>query len=177
MEEFAYILDFIPVSAGGRREPTIYAVGEAEFRLFTLIPRPGAVFGVGDRVYIGKDTSQREVIDHVKNRIKHSELTNNALAELEYTLAAIVKKDEAKYIRFFNEAQSISLRKHLLEELPGLGKKSVEDILREREKSPFTGFEDLTERAKIRSPEKLVARRIAEEIASQDLTRYLFVSK
>ena len=163
----------------GKREPLVYAVGENEFKLFILVPKPGAVFGVGDKVYIGKDTPdmKRDVIDHVKSRIGYAELTNNALAELEYSITTIVKANEPRFLRFFNEAQGISVRKHLLEEIPGLGKKSVEDILREREKAKFESFADLTERAKIKVPEKLVARRIVEEIESPDLKRYLFVSK
>ena len=163
----------------GRKEPAAYAVGDEEFKLFILVPKAGAAVGVGDRVYIGKDTPEqkRDVIDHVKSRIGYMELTNNAQAELEYAVSEIVKLHEDRFIRFFNEAQGISLRKHLLEEIPGLGKKSVEEILSERQKAKFTGFADLTERAKIKVPEKLLARRIAMEIESPDLKRYLFVSK
>ncbi|MBE6520044.1 MAG: DUF655 domain-containing protein [Candidatus Methanomethylophilaceae archaeon] len=183
MEEFAYILDYLPTgmsgSGMGKKEPVVYAVGDDEFKLFILVPKPQAVFGVGDRVYIGKEnaTNKRDVIDHVKSRISYSELTNNALAELEFAITTIVKANEPRFLRFFNEAQGISVRKHLLEEIPGLGKKSVEEILREREKQKFTSFADLTERAKVKVPEKLIAKRIVEEIESPDLKRYLFVSK
>ena len=85
MEEFAYILDYLPTgmsgSGMGKKEPVVYAVGDDEFKLFILVPKPQAVFGVGDRVYIGKEnaTNKRDVIDHVKSRISYSELTNNAL--------------------------------------------------------------------------------------------------
>jgi putative nucleotide binding protein len=163
----------------GKKEPVAYAVGDEEFKLFILVPKTNAIFGVGDRVYIGKDTptQKRDVIDHVKSRIGYGELTNHALSELEYAIIEIGKLHEDRFIRFFNEAQAISLRKHLLEEIPGLGKKSVEEILREREKAKFESFADLTERAKIKVPEKLIARRIIEEIESPDLKRYLFVSK
>ncbi len=163
----------------GKKEPIVYAIGESEFKLFILVPKPQAVFGVGDKVYIGKETAEkkRDVIDHVKNRIGYGELTNNALAELEFAVTAIVKANEPRFLRFFNEAQGISVRKHLLEEIPGLGKKSVEELLRGREKEKFTSFADLTERAKVKVPEKLIARRIVEEIEVPDLKRYLFVSK
>ncbi|MBO4569535.1 MAG: DUF655 domain-containing protein [Candidatus Methanomethylophilaceae archaeon] len=183
MEEYAYVLDYLPngVAGGGmgRREPVIYAISDEEFKLFTLIPKAGAVVTIEDRVYIGKDTPEkrRDVVERVRSRIGYNELTNNALAELEYVVTLIVKSKEERFVRFFNEAQGISLRKHLLEEIPGLGKKSVEEILREREKAKFESFADLTERTKIKVPEKLIARRIIEEIESPDLKRYIFVSK
>ncbi len=182
-EEYAYIIDYLPTgmagSGMGRREPLAYAVGESEFKLFVLVPKAGAAIGIGDKVFIGKETAERrrDAIDHVKSRIGYGDLTNNALAELEFSVATIVKANEPRFLRFFNEAQAISLRKHLLEEIPGLGKKSVEEILREREKKPFESFADLTERAKIKVPEKLLARRIVEEIEAPDLKRYIFVSK
>ncbi|MBR7005415.1 MAG: DUF655 domain-containing protein [Candidatus Methanomethylophilaceae archaeon] len=183
MEEYAYVLDYLPtgVSGGGmgRREPVIYAISDEEFKLFALIPKAGATVSIEDRVYIGKDTPEkkRDVVERVRSRIGYNDLTNNALAELEFVVTQIVKTKEERFIRFFNEAQGISLRKHLLEEIPGLGKKSVEEILREREKAKFESFADLTERAKIKVPEKLIARRIIEEIEKPDLKRYLFVSK
>lgn len=169
----------MPGAGMGKKEPVVYAVGDFEFKLFILVPKAKAVFGIGDRVYIGKETAdkKRDAIDHVKSRISYGELTNNALAELEFAVTNIVKANEPRFLRFFNEAQGISVRKHLLEEIPGLGKKSVEEILKEREKEKFTSFADLTERAKIKVPERLIAKRIVEEIEKPDLKRYLFVSK
>ena len=41
MEDYAYILDWLPMGAGGNfgksREPLIYAVGDEEFKLFELV--------------------------------------------------------------------------------------------------------------------------------------------
>lgn len=183
MEEYAIILDYLPqgLTGGGyaKKEPVCYAVGDEEFKLFELVPKAGAVVTISDKVFIGKDTAEvkREVIDHVKRRINYKDLSNNAVAELEYAITDIVLSNQPRFIKFFNEAESISMRKHLLEELPGLGKKSMTAILDERKKEPFKDFADLTERTGIKNPEKLIAARICLEIEDPDRKRYLFVSK
>ncbi len=183
MEEYAIILDYLPQGLSGgnysKKEPVCYAIGDEEFKLFELVPKANATVVIGDRVFIGKDSAdrKRDVIDHVKRRINHKDLSNNAVAELEYAVTDIVLANQTRFVRFFNEAESISMRKHLLEELPGLGKKSMTTILEERKKEPFKDFNDLSERTGIKNPEKLIANRICLEIEDPDRKRYLFVSR
>jgi putative nucleotide binding protein len=183
MEEYAYILDYLPqgIQGGGfgKKEPICYALGDEEFKLFELVPKADATVVIGVRTFIGKDTAtvKRDVIDHVKRRVPYDDLTNNAMTELEYAVAEIVMAKEDRFIRFFNEAESISMRKHLLEELPGLGKKSMTAILDERKKENFKDFADLSARTGIKNPEKLIAARIILEIKDKDRKRYLFVTK
>ena len=130
-------------------------------------------------MFIGKDTAEvkRDVIDHVKRRVNFKDLNNNAVAELEYAVTDIVMANQPRFIRFFNEAEAISMRKHLLEELPGLGKKSMTAILDERKKEHFKDFADLAARTGVKNPEKLIAARIVLEIEDPDRKRYLFVSR
>lgn len=183
MEDYAYILDYLAQGASGgnfsKREPICYAVGDEEFKLFELVPKAGAQVDIGVRTYIGKDsaTEKRDIIDHVKRRINYNDLTNNAQAELEYAVSDIVNAKQSRFIRFFNEAEGISMRKHMLEELPGLGKKSMNAILDERKKGDFKDFADLAERTGVKNPEKLIVARIMLEISDPDRKRYLFVSR
>lgn len=180
MEDYVFILDYMQQSSSSgfsKREPLIYAVGVDEFKLFELVPKSGVQVDIGVKTYIGKEASKREVVDHVKRRIKFDELTNNAQTELPYALQAIVLENQDKYIRFYNEAESISLRRHLLEELPGFGKKSMELIVDKRQEQKFKDFEDITARTGIKTPEKFIAKRIEQEITESNLPRYLFVSR
>ena len=183
MEEYAYILDYLPQGVAGgnfsKKEPVCYALGDDEFKLFELVPKAGATVIIGDRVFIGKDTAEqkRDVIDHVKRRINYNDLTSNAIAELEYAVTDIVMAKQARFIRFFNESEAISMRKHLLEELPGMGKKSMNVVLEERKKGNFKDFADLPERTGIKTPEKLITARICLEIEDGDRKRYLFVAR
>ena len=182
MEEFAYILDYlsqgVPTNNFGKKEPLCYALGDDEFKLFELVPKATAVINIGERVYIGKDPVKRTVIDHVKRRVGPSDLTHGAIAELEYCVNEIVLANQSRFIRFFNEAEAISMRKHLLEELPGLGKKTMTAILDDRTKNgPFKDFKDLSERTQVKNPEKLITARIVLELKDNDMKRYLFVAK
>jgi putative nucleotide binding protein len=183
LEEYAYVLDYLAQGSSGGgsfrgKEPVCFALGDEEFKLFELAPKPGAAINIGDRVYIGKDASLRTVIDHVKRRIGPSELTHGAVAELEYCVTSIVTANQARFVRFFNEAGPISMRKHLLEELPGLGKKTMESILKDRTANGhFADLADLAARTGVKAPEKLLASRIVLEITDNGQKRYLFVSK
>ncbi len=183
MEEYAYILDFlpqgVPSSGFSKKEPICYALGDEEFKLFELVSKPNAIVSIGTRTFIGKDNDnqKRDIIDHVKRRITFNELTSNAISELEFAVTEIVMNNQAKYIQFFNTAEAISMRKHLLEELPGLGKKSLNVILEERKKGNFKDFEDLATRTAIKTPQKLIVDRILLEIEDPDRKRYLFVTR
>ena len=182
MEEYAYILDNMPIGTPskfgkGANEPVCYAIGESEFKLFELVPKSGAIVNIGDRVFIGKDARKRDVIDHVKRRIKYDELSGTAVTELDYTITDIVMANQARYIRFFNESQAISLRKHALQELPKLGTAARDMILAERSKSPFKDFADMSARLgpKIKNPERYIVERIKLEISDPERKHYLFV--
>ena len=182
MEEYAYVLDCMPQSSmasrGMKKETICYAVGDQEFKLFELVPKDGVELFSGDRVYIGKDQKLREQIDHVKRRIEHKDLSNFASGELEHVVLQIVMANQDRFIRFYNEAQALTLKKHMLEELPGLGKKMMQAILEERKKAPFKDFADLDARVPmLKGGAKLIVERIILEISDSERRRYLFVSK
>ena len=179
MEEYAYILDFLP---SGRpddpkaRGPLAYALGAEHFVLFELVPRAGASLLVGDKVYIGKETDKRTHIDRVRRRVHYDDMTHNAQSEMTYIIEDIVRNDEEKYLHIYNEGGPISTRMHVLELLPGLGKKLMTAILDERKKGPFTSFADLDERVKpLHQPDKLVAHRIETEIKDEHQKYHLYV--
>ena len=182
MEEYAYVLDCMPQSSmasrGMKKETICYAVGDQEFKLFELVPKDGVELFSGDRVYIGKDQKLREQIDHVKRRIEHKDLSNFASGELEHVVLQIVMANQDRFIRFYNDAQPLTLKKHMLEELPGLGKKMMQAILEERKTAPFKDFADLDARVPmLKGGAKLIVERIILEISDSERRRYLFVSK
>lgn len=182
MEDFARILDHLPQGHPDRgkfqREPVAYALGEDEFKLFELGPKESVSLTVGERVYIGRDLEKRTAVAHVRRRVGYEELTNAAQNELPLVVRETVKAQEAKFIRLFNEAQAITTRFHMLELLPGLGKKTMWAILEERKKGPFTSFEDLARRVPtLHHPEKIVSKRIEMEIANPSEKYHLFVAR
>lgn len=179
MEDYVRILDFLPKgrpdAPPSRREPTLLGVGETQFTLFELVPKQGASFTIGDRAYVGKDVEQRGIIQKIRGRVQYDELTPSAHGELPYVIEDVIKDDEARFVKFFNDAPPISVRFHALELLPGVGKKSVEHIVQERKNGPFKDLKDLEERAHIPHPEKVVIQRIMKELQEPTEKYHIFV--
>ncbi len=106
------------------------------------------------------------------------ELTSAAQRELSYVVADVVKAQEARFVQFYNEAQAITTRFHMLELLPGLGKKTMWAILEERKRGKFTSFEDMAKRVpSVKHPEKLIAKRIETELSDPAQKYHLFVAR
>ncbi len=179
-EEVARILDYLPYgkshdSRSYQKQPLVQAVGEANFVLMEMTPKEGVVPAPGTRVYIG--SGSRDVIDHVNRRIEYPELSNSAKLELPYQIQSIVLENEARFIRYFNEAGPITTRMHALELLPGIGKKLMWAILNERKKGAFKNFADLMERVKgLHYPEKLIAKRVEDELVDDRIKYRIFTT-
>ena len=179
MEDYVYILDYLPQGRSdappSRREPTLLGLGEQQFTLFELVPKTGASFTIGDKAYIGKDVDQRGLVQKIRGRIAYHELTPAAHGELPYVIEDIVKAEQQRFLKFFNDAPSISVRYHALELLPGIGKKSVEHLVAERKAKPFESFEDLEQRGKVAHPMKVVLGRILHELQDPTEKYHIFV--
>jgi putative nucleotide binding protein len=179
-EEVARILDYLPYgrtpdSRSYQKHPLIQAVGEANFVLMEMTPKEGAVPTAGTRVYIG--SGSRDIIDHVNRRIDYSELSNNAKLELTYQIVSIIMDNEARFIRYFNEAGPITTRMHALELLPGIGKKLMWAVLNERKKGAFKSFADLMERVKgLHNPEKIICKRVEDELMDDKIKYRVFTT-
>ncbi len=182
MEDYARVIDYLPQGhpEGPRhiREAVAYGIGENEFKLFELVSRDGVDMVIGEGVYIGKELELRDKVQHVKRRIGYEELTVAAQNELSFVLEEIVEEHEERYLRFYNEAQAITTRFHMLELIPGLGKKTMWGILEERKAGQFTSFEDLTKRVPtLHHPARLLAKRIEMELADPAQKYHIFVSR
>jgi putative nucleotide binding protein len=179
LENFAYILDVLPngrqTERGFHREPLALGLGEIELKLLEMVPRPGAALAVGQRVPLVPSPGVVPPIDHVRRRLMYGELTATARSELSPVLERIVLADAPKYLRFFNDAPAVSRRFHLLELLPGIGKKTMQAIVDERRRAPFGSFQDLADRAHLKNPEKLLVGRIEAELSGVEDKYRLFV--
>lgn len=169
MEDYAIILDYLPLGYVGdgmssfKKKPIAQAIGKDDLTLLELIPKPGAGLEIHGEVYIGK--GERDKIAKVKGRLDFENLTATSRIEIDYVIEEIIAKHEAKYIKFFNEAGSLSTRLHQLELLPGIGNKHMWDIIKAREEKPFKSFEDLKSRVPLLSdPIPIVAKRIKLEL-------------
>jgi len=178
-EEYAWILDYLPYGGTAdnrpayQKKPLVQALGDKYFVLMEMVPKEGSIPEIQSRVYVGK--GDRDVIDHVKQRISYSDLSHGAQLELPYILETCVKDQEERFVKFFNEAHSVTTRLHMLELLPGIGKKLMWAIIDERKKGEFKNFKDLSDRVGgVHSPEKIVVNRVLEELKDNRIKYRLF---
>jgi putative nucleotide binding protein len=178
-EEHAVILDFLPngyptdTRPSHRKTAIALALGKNHFSLLELVPKREVFLQPNQEVYIGD--GKRDQIHHINGNITIDKLTNAARQELEHVVKQIVEKNSEKYIEFFNKAGPVSTRMHMLELLPGVGKKHMWEIIEARKDKPFESFEDIKNRVKLMpDPQKTIIRRILIEIEGED-KRKIFV--
>ncbi|HZX19464.1 MAG TPA: DUF655 domain-containing protein [archaeon] len=176
VEEKTLVLDYLTRgrSSDIKTQPIAQLIGMEHFTLLEVVPKPNADLKTLDEVYVGKD--ERDKIDFIKRRILFKDLTNNSLSELENAIKKIVENNEKKFVEFYNTSRSITLKRHQIELLPGMGKKHMLQIIKEREMKPFESFKEMKERVKaIPDPVNSVVKRIVEELEGMDVKYYLFV--
>lgn len=167
-EDYAIVLDYLPrgYADSFRKEPVAQALGETYFSLLELVPRENMNLQLRERIYIGAD--KREKIQFIRGRLPYERLTVTGRNELNFIVEELVKKNEAKYIEFFNKAGPISVRQHSLELLPNIGKKHMWDIINQREKKPFENFKDVAARINLMpNPVRVITERILEELQGE----------
>ncbi len=173
-EEHAYVLDYLPYGRSSDKSrhlvvPTVQIMGEQYFTLLEAELKVGATVTIHERIYIGRD--RREKVDRIISRISYDQLTANAKAEITPLIDELVKKQEQRFVDFFNNSQPVTPRMHSLEQLPGIGKKSMWTIVNLREKKPFSNYKDIQERARLTDVQRIVAKRILEELSAESKYR------
>jgi len=178
-EEHAIILDFLPHGypfdrrPSHKKTPIAQAIGKEFFTVLELVPKKDIFLQPYDEIYIGE--GKRDKIHHISGRIPLGKLTQTAQKELDFIVKDILKKNQKKFVDFFNNAQSLSTRMHQLELLPGLGKKHMWQIIEQRKEKPYESFADIKSRVKLMpDPEKTIYRRIMSELNGKE-KYYLFV--
>jgi putative nucleotide binding protein len=164
-EETAIVLDFLPYGypLEGKRIPIAQAIGTKHFTLLQLVPRRGMTLQLKEEVYIGP--SKRDKVYYIYGRLPKEKLTETAKLQLQEFVTKAVAEHEQRFVDFFNNAQPINTRLHQLELLPGFGIKHTQTILEERNKKPFTSFDDIKKRIhSIPDPRKAVEKRILQEL-------------
>ncbi|HPD81663.1 MAG TPA: DUF655 domain-containing protein [Candidatus Pacearchaeota archaeon] len=176
-EENVIILEYLPNGYPLEKKmmPIAQAIGENNLILLELVPRRGVELKIGEKVYIGE--GKRDKIYYILGRLHREKLTESAKRQLEEFISNLVKERENEYVEFFNKSDAINKRVHQIELLPGLGKKHMQEILKQRQEKPFESFKDIKSRIQnLPDPEKAIKKRIFQELTNME--RYnLFTGK
>ncbi|CCQ36884.1 putative tRNA-specific adenosine deaminase [Natronomonas moolapensis 8.8.11] len=179
-ERTAVVLDFLPRGRPDddrpqyERSPVALALGETDFSLVEAALTDDAGVNIGDQIEIDPPGGNVKQL----RRAEYSDLTSTAESELEYAIDQILDADEDRFVEFYNDAQPITTRLHVLNLLPGIGKKLRNNVLDARKRKPFESYEDIEERvAGLYEPKDVLAERILEELREEDLKYRIFARR
>ncbi|ALU11409.1 RNA-binding protein [Ignicoccus islandicus DSM 13165] len=171
------VLDFMPQGnpldhhAEHRSRPFAQALDETKLKLIEFGVKEGSSLKIGERV------SFRPLDERIIPRvylIKYEDLSTVAQENLPEVLRNFVKDNEKLFVTFLNVASPITLKFHALELLPHIGKKTLKQILEERERKPFESFEDFEKRTGYKDIVEGIVERILKELQGGE-KYYLFV--
>lgn len=175
-EEKAIVLDFLPhgnpfdTRPSHKKTPLVQAIGASHLVILELVPKRDVFLQPLQEVYIGE--GKRDQIHHIVGRLTVDKLTATGKNTLDFVLHDIIKKNEGRFVEFFNKSQPLTTRMHSLELLPGLGKKHMWELLEKREEKLFESFADIKARVKLMpDPEKIVMKRILLELEGNEKHR------
>ena len=166
-EEHAIILDYLPNGYPLEKKmmPIAQAVGENNLILLELVPRRGETLEIGEKVYIGE--GKRPKIYYILGRLHREKITESAKNQLQEFIDTVMKSKEKEFLEFFNTADAINKRVHQIELLPGLGKKHMQEIIKQRTEKLFDSFDDMRKRIQnLPDPEKIIKKRILQELTT-----------
>ena len=176
-EETAIILEYLPNGYPLEKKmmPLAQAVGENNCTLLELAPRRGIILEPGEAVYIGP--GKRDKIYYILGKLPKEKLTEAAKQQLGEFIKKVVEKKEQEFVDFFNKSEAINKRFHQIELLPGLGKKHMKGIIKQRQEKLFESFEDMKKRIpNLPDPRKAIEKRMLKELTQTE--RYnLFVKE
>ena len=179
-ERTAVVLDFLPRGRPDddrpqyERSPVALALGETDFRLVEAALTDDAGVNIGDRIEIDPPGGNVKQL----REAEYGDLTSTAESELEYAIDQILDADEDRFVGFYNDAQPITTRLHVLHLLPGIGKKLRNNVLDARKREPFESYEDIEARvAGLYEPKEVLAERILEELREEDLKYRIFARR
>ncbi|EQD68094.1 protein containing DUF655 [mine drainage metagenome] len=180
MESYAHLLDYLPngrqTERGFHREPLALGIGETELKLFELVPgrgRPSRPAN-GSRCSRSRGPRRRSTTSGAASATTSSR--SPGAPSFPGRSSGSSGGHPERFLRFFNEAPAVSRRFHLLELLPGIGKKTMQQIVDERKRAPFSSFDEMEQRLHLKSPELLIVGRIEEELRGVPDKYRLFVA-
>lgn len=181
-EEYAIVLDYLRLGYVNennkfKNKPIIQSIGTDKFTLLELIPKDNVDIEIHEKVYIG--SGKRDKIKTIR-KLRYENLTATSRVELQYAVKEIIEQEEEKYINFFNTAGPLSTRLHKIELIPGVGKKTMWNIIEARKEKPFESYDDLKNRVpSMANPVNMIANRVLQELDSNTVKKgkkkyYLF---
>lgn len=179
LENNIMVLDYLPEGKGfgqtKQREPIVQGIGTTWFSILEITAERGGGFKQLAEYSVPKGVESGP-LKKVKRRISINDLTNTGHEVLNEAILKIIKKNEKRFVSFFNKAQPITNRIHSLQLIPGIGKKLMWEIIDDRKRLPYLSFSDIEERVKISDIRKMIMNRIMQELEEEQKHRLFTAS-
>jgi len=156
-------------------KPLIQAIETPGFNLFEMEYNRDKNIQLQEKITIQKGSDSK--VGKVIHRLTFNKLTQTSKDLIQNTIELHVKDQEQLYVNFLNNAGPITKKRHSLNLIPGIGEKSMWDILKAREIKKFESFEDFEKRTGIKDIAVLISKRILNEIIDDQAKHYLFVKR
>ena len=174
-----YILDILQHGgvdkAGHQWHPIAQVIEVSKFQLYEMVLNKSRIGDIKlqQKIIISE---KQDIFEKIQRKINYTDLTPTSSSTLDLVIEQYVNENETKFIEFINKSGPITIKRHSLEVLPGIGKKLMWEIVNARN-NPFKNFEDLHSRVPGFKPVETFTKRIIEEISDGDLKHYLFVKQ
>lgn len=175
-----YVLDILQHGgvdkAGHQWHPIAQIVEASRFQLYEMVLNKSAITEIKlqQKIVISDES---KYFERVQRKIKYTDLTPASSSTLDLVVEQYVSDNETRFIEFINKSGPITIKRHSLEILPGIGKKLMWSIINCRENPPFKSYEDLHSRVPGFKPVETFTKRIIAEISDSDLKHYLFIKQ
>ena len=175
-----YILDILQHGgvdkAGHQWSPIAQIVEGSKFQLYEIRLNKSRIAErkLQEKIIV---TENQNIFERIQRKITFLDLTPTSSSTLDLVIGQYVNENEPRFIEFINKSGPITIKRHSLEILPGIGKKLMWEIINNRERPPFTSFDDLHSRVPGFKPVETFTRRIVDEIRDDELKHYLFVKR
>ncbi|MHA1511703.1 MAG: DUF655 domain-containing protein [Promethearchaeota archaeon] len=175
-----YILDILQHGgvdkAGHQWNPIAQIVEGSKFQLYEVVLNKSRITDrkLQEKIVVNDN---QNIYERIQRKITFLDLTPTSSSTLDLVIGQYVNENENRFIEFINKSGPITIKRHSLEILPGIGKKLMWEIINNREKPPFTSFDDLHSRVPGFKPVETFTKRIVDEIRDEELKHYLFVKR
>ena len=175
-----YILDILQHGgvdkAGHQWNPIAQIVEGSKFQLYEIVLNKSRITDrkLQEKIIVNEN---QNIYERIQRKISFLDLTPTSSSTLDLVIGQYVNEHENRFIEFINKSGPITIKRHSLEILPGIGKKLMWEIINCREKPPFTSFDDLHSRVPGFKPVETFTKRIVDEIRDDELKHYLFVKR
>jgi putative nucleotide binding protein len=154
--------------------PICQAMEVPSFQLFDIVLNKGHTVQLQQKIIISGENGP---LGKVQRRLNYDKLTPTSKDMIKAVLGLYISEDEERFVKFINNSAPITIKRHSLEVLPGVGKKLMWEIVNARNIKSFENFADLNERVPGFKTVEVFKKRIIEELNDPDQKHFLFVKR